>query len=133
MGRNKPFKKVVRNPEKLDPNMKLRILQIPQCNDRVAREVATRNDRNISEVEGIMLFVGKYIGARIKEGIMESVRLPAFGIFAPNIKLLQSIVKRKRMIANKTFLFELARKGKNINFVPQINPIDYGNIEERGE
>lgn len=126
------IKKVWRNAENLDPNLKLRIKDIPIANARLIREVASVKNRNIGEVEEIINFMGSYTANVIKEGVMETVMLPYFGKFTPNMKSLQGKVHRIRSIRDKTLLFELAMKGKNINFIPQINPItyDHGNIKE---
>lgn len=115
--------KVIQNQDKVDKDMRLKIKDIPIMNGKVIREIAALNDMNISQVDEIITFMGKYTANIISEGVMETVMLPYFGKFAPNIKMLQSSKKRMRDIKNKKYLLTLALKGKNINFVPQINPI----------
>lgn len=122
----KKVKKVWRNAEKLDPNLKLRIKEIPIANDRLIREVASVKNQNIGTVDEIINFMGSYTANVIKDGTMETVMLPYFGKFTPNMRFLQNKVSRIRKVRDKTLLFELAMRGKNINFIPQINPINYG-------
>jgi hypothetical protein len=119
----KKYVKVIQHPERLDQNMILSIKQVPIMNDKIIAEVAALNDRSIMEVRGIIKFMGKYISNVIQEGAMETVMLPAFGRFTPNIKALQAMVKRINGIRNGKYLLELALRGKNINFTPEINPI----------
>jgi hypothetical protein len=119
------LKKVIQNPESVDPNIITKIGDVKNCNDEVVRHVARQSDMNIGDVEDILNFVGKYTKDVVTAGVMETVMLPYFGKITPNMKVLQGKVSRIRAIQNGSYLLELAVKGKNINFVPQINPINH--------
>jgi len=118
-------KKVIQNPETLDPNMKLKIGDVPRANKEVIRHVAAQCNVNIEDVDDILSFIGQYTANVVREGTMETVMLPYFGKITPNIKMLQAKTSRIRAIQNRTYLLDLALQGKNINFVPQINPIKH--------
>lgn len=122
------LKKVIQSPEALDPNMKLKIKDIPLSNHAVIRHVAKVSEMNIADVEDILSFVGQYTKDVIQADMMETVMLPYFGKITPNVKALQGKTKRIRAISNRSYLLELAIRGKNINFVPQINPINHATI-----
>lgn len=119
------LRKVIQNPEALDPNMKLKVSDVKQSNPEVIRFVAAQSDRTIAEIEDVLSFIGQYTADVVREGTMETVMLPYFGKITPNIKMLQAKVKRIRAINNRSYLLDLALRGKNVNFVPQINPISH--------
>lgn len=123
--------RVIQNPEKVDENMILRITQVPIMNDKIVHDIAAMNpDLGIMRVSHIIDFMGRYTSNVVKEGLMETVMLPGFGKFAPNIKLLQSQKRRIKEIKNGKYLLTLALKGRNINFKPQINPIKKEDTDE---
>lgn len=118
-------KKVIQSPESIHPSMILKIKDMPNANDRIKKEVAKYYDLKEDFVNDIVNFMGRYTADIIREGNMESVMLPHFGKFAPNMKMLQAKTKRIREVRNGKYMLELALRGKNINFIPQINPINY--------
>lgn len=118
-------KKVIQNPEALHPSMILKIGDMPNANERIVQEVSKFYDLSLTHSNEIINFMGGYIYNIIRAGMMETVMLPHFGKFAPNMKMLQAKVKRIRGIRNGKYMLELALKGKNINFRPQVNPITY--------
>lgn len=127
------FKKVIRNEDKLDSSMRTNIKHIPVVNDKIIHDIARLNKMNIADVTEIIRFMGRYTADIIGEGMMETVMLPYFGKFTPDIKALQGMKRRIRDVRSGKFLLELALKGKNINFKPQINPIMYENPEISNE
>lgn len=119
------YVKVIQDPNSIAPGMLLKIKDMAEGNDKVIAEVAKFFDTSISKTEEIINFMGSYVRGVIEEGNMETVMLPYFGKYTPNIKLLQAKTKRIRQIQNKSFALELAIRGRNINFIPQINPINH--------
>lgn len=118
-------KKVIQNPGKISADMRLKIGQVPIMNEKILQDLSKLHQMPIMQVRGIIDFMGRYTKGVIEEGIMETVMLPGFGKFAPNIKRLQGIKKSMNGIKNGKQLLYLALKGKNINFVPEINPTEY--------
>src|ERR1700744_659333 len=105
--------------------IKTKISEVPVMNDKIINDLSELYGIPIMQVRDVIHFMGSYTRKVITDGLMETIMLPGFGKFAPNIKLLQSQKKRIREIRNRKYLLTLALKGKNINFVPQDNPITY--------
>ena len=105
--------------------IKTKISEVPVMNDKIINHLSELYGMPIMQVRDVIHFMGSYTRKVITDGLMETVMLPGFGKFAPNIKLLQLQKKRMREIRNRKYLLTLALKGKNINFVPQDNPITY--------
>jgi hypothetical protein len=114
-------KKVIQNPEKIDENMRLKVAQVPVMNEKILQDLSKLYQMPIMQVRGIIDFMGRYTAKVITDGAMETVMLPGFGKFAPNIKRLQAIKKSMRNASNRHHLLHLALKGKNANFTPPVN------------
>lgn len=126
-------KKVIQNPDAVTPDMILKVSDMPLANDHIIKDICRYYDLPESMVQGIVNFMGRYCLGVVREGLMETIMLAGFGKFAPNIKMLQGKTKRIRAIQNGTQLLYLAIQGKNINFIPQINPIQHESLQSQGE
>jgi hypothetical protein len=126
-------KKVVQNPDALKPNMILKVADMPCANEHIIQDICRYYDIPRSMAQGVINFMGRYCLGVVREGMMETIMLAGFGKFAPNIKMLQGKTKRIRAIQNGTQLLYLAIQGKNINFIPQINPIQHDPLQPKTE
>lgn len=122
-------RKAIVNPDRIHPDMITKVTDMPNGTQKVVHEVAHFYNIPINEVEDIITHVGKYIKQVVTGGTMETVCLPYFGKFAPNMKLLQAKTRRKRTVHNFSQLLELAIKGKQSNFKVQTNPNAQKEIE----
>lgn len=93
--------------------VKTSITQIPEANDKIAREVAMIMKADIKDVRKIAKFLGTYIASTIERGQMEAVMLPYFGKFKPkgNIKIQEKIISHER--SGFSMVYE-ALKGKTV-------------------
>ena len=64
-----------------------------RANKLIYAQAAQKAKVEVKEVEEVMQFTAKYIVNVIKEGNLDSVRLPYFGVFRPRIDKLKERVE----------------------------------------
>ncbi len=121
--KKKSLRKVIQNPEALQPGMILKIDDMQNANDTIIADLVKFFNLPEVEIRAITNFMGSYTKGVITDGLMETVMLPYFGKFTPKINYLQRKMKNIRDARSGKLLIELAIRGRNINFRPEINPI----------
>lgn len=64
-----------------------------RANKFIYKQAAEKLGLEVKEIEEVMQFTAKYIANTIKEGNLDSVRLPNFGVFRPRIDKLKERVE----------------------------------------
>lgn len=59
------------------------------CNDKVLAETMAATGESIKTIQHIINFNSAFIAARVKEGALESVRVPRFGLFRAKLEVVQ--------------------------------------------
>lgn len=124
------IKKVI---ESQDPNTKLKLTDVSEANDRIIAEVANFFGITIGKTDEIITFLGQYTKDLVEKGAMETILYPGFGRITPNIKALQAKIRRIQDVKSNKYLLELAMKGKNIHYYPQVNPVENEIVRDRRE
>lgn len=64
------------------------------CNEKVLEEATARTGESQKMVSMVIDFAASFIAARIREGSLESVRIPRFGLFRAKLETVQYKAKR---------------------------------------
>lgn len=123
MQQRRKFKKVIQSPEALRPGMILKVDDMVNANDAIIADLVKFFGMPETEIKKVTNYMGQYIKGVVTDGLMETVMLPYFGKFTPKIKFLQRKMANIRDARSGKLLVELAIRGRNINFRPEINPI----------
>lgn len=93
---------------------KTSIRDVPLANDRIYEEVARMNKTTKGEVMDIIGFVGSYIAEVIGKGTMETVMLPYFGKFKPQVRKVNALNKINANKRNGKDLIYRAMSGMDL-------------------